>query len=221
MPQEEVNSARQPERSLSKRRGCLYLLTVFLAVTLLLGLFHRTLLTGFVNAWSIDETPEPSDAILILGGGAETRPFAAAKFYHQGLAKKILYTNPPLTPSNKLGISVQHGDFNRQILLHEGVPEEAILMIGTDAKNTYQEALALRDWLKTTSAKRIIIPTEFMHTRRTRWLFDKLLKNSGTETLVTSLESYDYTRKDWWESEIGVLAVQNEVLKYFYYRLKY
>jgi hypothetical protein len=30
-----------------------------------------------------------------------------------------------------------------------------------------------------------------------------------------------YTRAEWWKTEDGVLAFQNEVLKYLYYRLKY
>lgn len=218
---ENSGAPRQPVKPLQRLRGCLFLLAGLIIIAALLCVFHRPILTGFTNMWGIDEPIEKSDAILVLGGGAETRPFAAAKLYHQGFAKKILVTRLSPTPTNKLGIGIEHGDLNRQILIHEGVSEEAILMIGNDVKNTYQEALALHDWIKTSGAKRIIIPTEFMHTRRTRWLFDKILKDTGTDTIVTSLNSYDYTRDDWWQSEIGVLAVQNEVLKYLYYRLKY
>lgn len=88
-------------------------------------------------------------------------------------------------------------------------------------KNTFEEALALREWLKTVQAKRVIIPTEAVHTRCVRWLFDKMLSDSGVKVSVTRLESPNYNFSNGWMGEAGLLAVQNEVLKYLHYRLKY
>jgi len=35
------------------------------------------------------------------------------------------------------------------------------------------------------------------------------------------LAQHEYTPADWWQHENGVVAFQNEVLKFFYYWFKY
>jgi hypothetical protein len=47
------------------------------------------------------------------------------------------------------------------------------------------------------------------------------LADTGTQTYVAALDSPDYSRRDWWCREQGLIAFQNEVVKYVYYRLKY
>lgn len=194
---------------------------LLLLVVVLLWSFRQPLLQGFMEAWAVDEPLQKADAIVVLGGGLDVRPFAAAELYKQGYAPQVLVAIPPVKRAESMGLVQSHGAHNRAVLLHEGVPETAIVSLGTDLKNTCQEALALREWLKTSQVKRIIIPTEAMHTRRVRWLFDKILADQGVEIIVTRLESPEYNASNWWMSETGLIAVQNEVMKYFYYRLKY
>ena len=38
---------------------------------------------------------------------------------------------------------------------------------------------------------------------------------------ITAIEPREYTRAEWWRSETGLIAFQNEIMKYLYYRLKY
>ena len=198
---------------------------VLLAASLLglalLWTFRQPILRGFVQAWTVDLPLEEADAILVLGGGVDVRPFEAARLYKQGKAERVLVAAPPLKRTAQLGLVKGHGELNCEVLRHEGVPEEAIVILGKDLSNTFQEATAVRQWVETSEAKVIIIPTDFIHTRRVGWMFGKVLAGSGCKVIVTAAENPEYASHNWWMSEAGVVAVQNEVLKYVYYRLKY
>jgi hypothetical protein len=44
------------------------------------------ILQGAARAWIVSDSVVPADAIAVLGGGLETRPFAAADLYKKGMA---------------------------------------------------------------------------------------------------------------------------------------
>jgi hypothetical protein len=57
--------------------------------------FNRgTLLRYAAEQWVVSDHIQPADAVLVLGGGIDTRPFAAAKDYRNGLVHKILGCGP-------------------------------------------------------------------------------------------------------------------------------
>ena len=184
-------------------------------------LFRAPLLTGLANAWIVNDPPVKADAIVVLGGGLETRPFEAARLYHQGLAPKILLMNVKLSPTTQLGITPPEKDLTRQVLLKKEVPDSDCITIGDAVASTHDEALAVRAWLATNHASRIIIPTDLFHTRRVRWLFRKELKGTGASALVAVAPTEQYQTTNWWKHEEGLIAFQNEVIKYLYYHLKY
>ena len=107
------------------------------------------------------------------------------------------------------------------VLLKLGVPEAAIGIFGEANRNTRDEAAALRDWADRHGASRIVIPTEIFAARRVRWIFNRAFARSSVRLEIASFEPRHYTRAEWWKTEAGMIAFQNEVMKYFYYRLKY
>ena len=183
--------------------------------------FRSPLLTGLATAWIVNEPLEKADAIVVLGGGLDTRPFEAARLYHEGLAPKILLMNVKPSPTTQLGITQPEKDLTRQVLLKKEVPDSDCITIGDAVASTHDEALAVRAWLVTNHASRIIIPTDLFHTRRVRWLFRKELKDTGASALVVSAPTEEYQATNWWRHEEGLIAFQNEVIKYLYYHLKY
>jgi uncharacterized SAM-binding protein YcdF (DUF218 family) len=180
-------------------------------------------LTGAAKAWIVDEPLSKADAIVVLGGGVENRPFAAARFYHQGLAPKILFMDVRLNPTTRLGLIPPEADLTRQVLLKLEVPESDMVAIGDKVASTYDESRAVRAWVEKSGAKTLIIPDDLFHTRRVRWLFRKQLKGTGARALVSAvapaLDQYEAT--NWWQHEEGLIAFQNEVVKLMYYHLKY
>jgi hypothetical protein len=102
-----------------------------------------------------------------------------------------------------------------------GVPAGAIETFGTASKNTRDEAVALKEWAERNAASVIIIPSGIFSARRVRWIFRHEFSGTGVIIEVPSFESPEYTRWNWWKTERGVIAFQNEFMKYIYYRLKY
>ena len=216
--------ASQPQALCSirhKRRRRLSWLLAACCLLLACYCFRAPLLTGFANAWIVNEPLEKAGAIVVLGGGLDTRPFAAARLYHQGYAERILIAWPKSSATDDIGLTTREKDIVRQVLIKEGVPESALTEVGESVTSTYEEACAVREWTAANKVNALIIPTDEFHTRRVRWLFRKQLKQFGVKVIVQAVPVREYTVRDWWQNERGIVAFQNEVLKYAYYRFKY
>src|SRR5689334_6595526 len=88
------------------------------------------LLHTLAEAWVISDPVTAADVVAVLGGGLQTRPFAAARYYHRGLVSKVLVASVQRSPSDGLDVSPSETSLNRAILLRLGVPETAIETFG-------------------------------------------------------------------------------------------
>ena len=183
--------------------------------------FRVPLLTGLAEAWVVNDPVTKADAIVILGGGLENRPFAAAKLFHDGVAPQVLYMDVKLGPAEELGVSLPEKEQTRRILLSNNVPETAMAMIGSKVANTYEESRAVHAWIEKSGAKTILIPTDPFHTRRVRWIFTKELRDTKTQIHVVAIKPLRYGIEDWWRHEEGLVDFQNEIIKSLYYRWEY
>jgi uncharacterized SAM-binding protein YcdF (DUF218 family) len=183
---------------------------------------HASLLQGAAKVWIVSDPVSPADAAVVLGGGLDGRPFVAAKLYRQGLVKKVLVSQvDDNDPAVAIGIIDDHTEANRQVLMKLGVPATAIETFGMANKNTRDEAVALRAWSEGHHPSALIIPVEIFTARRIRWMFDREFAGQSIKIEVPSFDPPKYGRVNWWQNEYGVIAFQNEILKYIYYRLKY
>jgi hypothetical protein len=200
----------------------------FLAIVLLLTglgvgawLQRKAILQGLADLWIVSDPVTPGDAVVVLGGGLDLRPFVAADLYRKGLAGRILVSQVVEGRSVSIGKLPGHTELNRAVLLNLGVPDSAIESFGTANRNTMEEALVLRDWAERNGASVLIIPTEIFAARRVSWIFRREFSGKNVRIEVQSVEPEDYTRAGWWKSEQGLITFQNELLKYIYYRMKY
>jgi uncharacterized SAM-binding protein YcdF (DUF218 family) len=198
-----------------------WLLAFGCALLLVCYVFRVPLLTDLAEAWVVNDPVTKADAIVILGGGLENRPFAAAKLFHDGVAPQVLYMDVRLSPAEELGVSLPEKEQTRRILSSNGVPETAMTAIGSGVGSTYDESRAVRAWVEKTGAKSIVIPTDPFHTRRVRWIFARELRDTKTQIHVVAIKPLRYGIEDWWKHEEGLIAFQNEVIKYIYYRFEY
>ena len=196
-------------------------LVVLCVLVSVMFLCRAPLLRGAADAWIVNQGVTNADAIVVPGGGLENRPFAAAKLYRQGLAPTILFMNVKSSPTTELGIIPAEQELTRKVLVSEGVAETNLVEIGNQVANSYDESLAVRDWIKQTGAKRIIIPTDLFHTHRVRWLYAKELAGLNVEVIVVAVPLRECIAVNWWRHEEGLIAFQNEVIKFAYYRMKY
>jgi len=211
-------------RPLRRRRFIGRLVAAMLLLTVLVaGVWHERalLLRGAADLWIVSDPLNHSDVAAVLGGQLEARPFAAAELYKKGLITKVLVSQVAEALSTKIGAIPGHTELNRMVLLKLGVPEAAIGTFGQANQSTFDEAAALRAWAEEHHVARIIVPTEIFAARRVRWIFNRQFAGSPVRLQILSFEAPGYTRAEWWKTEAGLIAFQNEIMKYLYYRLKY
>jgi len=201
-------------------RGVLALLASIAVLCVAAWFGREPLLRSAADLWIVSDQAARADAVVVLGGGIEIRPFAAAEYYRQGLVGKILLANIGSSRVEQLGLRESHVEANRKVLLKLGVPEASIESFGSNLSNTYEEVRALRDWAARTGARSILVPTEIFPARRVRWTLYRVFPEEVT-VRVPALDPLDYHRSNWWKSEGGLIGFQNEVIKYIYYRFKY
>jgi uncharacterized SAM-binding protein YcdF (DUF218 family) len=220
VPKLPINACQLPRRSHSRWATLLLLFVGLVLGTGFAWRYRADLLPQAVDLWSVSDPVGPADVVAVLGGGMETRPFAAADYYRQGLVSKVLVSNGR-SRAAKAELLPSDAEVTRNLLVRLGVPETAIELVGTDLSNTFEEALALRRWAVHNSAHRLIVPTEYFSSRRVRWIMRHELAGTGVEVLVPALDDLESPRARWWQHEKGVVSFQNELIKYLYYRLKY
>jgi len=173
------------------------------------------------QAWVVNDPPAQADVIVVLGGRPELRPFEAARLYRAGVAPRILYMDVKPNQATEMGLMPSEREITRRALVSNGVPETAMVAVGHDVASTYDETRAVRAWLATNSAKSILIATDLSHTRRARWVFHRELQGTGVQVRVHAIQPKEYGLTNWWLHEEGLVAFQNEFLKFAFYRLKY
>jgi uncharacterized SAM-binding protein YcdF (DUF218 family) len=202
-------------------RRLVVVLVVGSVLLLVAYVFRAPLLSGLAEAWVVNEPTPKADAIVVLGGSPENRPFEAAKLYHEGVAPVILYTDVQPSPAEELGIVPTEPEQTRRILASNGVPDSAMILVGTNVANTFDEAVAVRDWVGRTGTRSVVIVTDWFHTRRARWIFQREFRGHNEVIYVVVARPAHQGVQDWWRDEYGIISFQNEILKYVYYRAKY
>lgn len=190
-------------------------LIVIALIVVSLGLAtSKSILRCVAHWWVVSDRLEPVDGIVILGGGVDVRPAAAADLYSRGFAPLIL-----------VGTSrFDHGlnaALNRQKLLQAGVPASAIIEFSFQPHNTYGEARGILHWAQQSGAKSFIIPIDVFQTRRVRWIFNHELGPARMQTIIYPVTPRTYDLNDWWLHKDGIANFRRELIKFVYYRLRY
>ena len=123
----------------------------------------RSLLQQVARIWIVSDTPNSADAIIVLGGGLDVRPAAAAELYRQGLAPRVAVGFSELDQG-------QDEALNRTMLLRHGVPATAITNFSFRPHSTYGEARRVLEWAKINGIKSVIVPIDIFPSRRVRWI---------------------------------------------------
>lgn len=200
------------------------ILRLVLVVALLVGAawFSRApLLRALAWCWIVDEPVGSADAILVLGGGVQNRPFAAARLHREGRAPRVVLFRVAPSPTTEIGLTPTEQELARRVLVRSGVPQDRLVEIGNDVASSHDEVVAVRDWVRRSGVRRLVIPTDPFHTRRVRWLYRKELEGTGVSVTVTVAHHPKYRPTDWWRHEEGLIDFQNELVKFAYYLVKY
>ncbi len=173
------------------------------------------LLAGYAALFSVHNATPGADALVVLGGGIETRLPRALELYRQGYAPVILLTDirPPSLgipdfDCSERSIAVAIRDYSQPDAPLAVVPSRN----GAKAVSTFDEALDLLHYSRANKYTRLVIVTDDFHTRRALYAFSKVFKGSGVSIEAIGAPNAVFSAANWWHSDAGLKAYLLEPL---------
>jgi uncharacterized SAM-binding protein YcdF (DUF218 family) len=206
---DEDNSSLRVSGRRRRRSGIFVLALLLLLVVVGVVVFRN------VGHWLVREDAlGKADVIVVLSGGLPFRAQAAAGVFKSGYAPAV-WVSRPLGPREELaalGIQfVGEEDYNRKILVQQGVPDAAIGIFPDTIANTQDEVEEISREMRRDGKHTVIIVTSPQHTRRVRALWRKLV---GDDPRVIVRAAWDdpFDADHWWRTTADVLAVVREAM---------
>ncbi len=203
-------------------RGRKLVWCIAILLVLLVGWWCRfNILRSFGNFLVGTDPPAHGDALYVLGGAAVERAISANRLFHEGVAPVVIFTGgvrPEVLRIN--GIDRTEADICRRAAVIAGIPQARteVLEIGS---STREESFAVRDQALARGYDTVVVVTTEFHTRRVGNVFREALEPAGITVLVRAAPSHRYNAARWWQSEDGLIMVNNEYVKLLYYAVAY
>lgn len=203
-----------------RRKSVWFTIIVFISALALFA-FRASLLRGAYAYLNVSEMPgNEFEYGLVLGGEPLDRPTAAADLYFAGKVKKIICTGSQIPRSlAAAGFLRTEAEISQQRLIESGVPQEDILLL-PQATSTYEEALAINEFIPSDAKKNLLLITTESHTRRALGTFREYA-GSWDDIQAYGVKPTHYEPHQWWKNEFGFLAIFEEYLKLTYYWFAY
>lgn len=204
-------------------RRFLALCLAFTALLFCLYALRVPILSGLAHWLIVDEELAQADVIVVLNGGLRCRPSHAAALYEAGYAPLLVIPRSEGNLEHKMGLYPNESDVAAEMLYAMDVPADAVEIVQMHVRvaSTYDEALTVRDYVQQHGFERVIVVTSNFHTRRTRWIFSRVMRDTPVSIQVSSATDPDVAPSAWWRTERGLLLVFEEYLKTVYYHLRY
>ncbi len=201
-------------RATSSERGGIiskFIFLIFLVCVIgALYIVRHPLLRLAGQIWIVDEAPQHSDAIVVLGGDnyQADRAARAAELFKAGWA-------PVVVASGKfLRSYATSAELTERDLTERGVPTQDVVRLTHRAENTLDELVVIERLAVEKNWKKVLIVTSNYHTRRAQMLCDKMFPQ-GFEVRVISAPDSDYNPDDWWQHRTAQKLFFHEAVGYF------
>lgn len=197
------------------------ILFFFALLSMLLVSFRYKILFLAGDALIVTNTIKSLDYAFVLSGGAKDRGSYTAELFEKGAIEHIVCTGANLSPDlESYGIEVPESFLTRKQILSLGVPSNNISML-PEGTSTYEESDAILSFCLDNGLKEIALVSSLFHTRRIAKVFLNKFEREGVLVRIYGAASSQYSEERWWESEAGLIAVNNEYIKLIYYCIKY
>ncbi len=168
-----------------------------------------------LGSWLIvEDALEPAHAVVVLSGHMPLRAREAAKLYGQGFAARVWITHAasPAEELHQMNIDYVGEEFyNQRVLMHMGVPADAIRVLEKPILNTDDEVQVVADELRRDEGGKVILVTSKAHTRRVKAIWEARI-GRNLRALVRSASEDRYDGAHWWRNTSDALDVAREVL---------
>jgi uncharacterized SAM-binding protein YcdF (DUF218 family) len=207
-----------------KKPGKLFITVIVILSVLLLG---RLSLPSLGNYLVAEDEPQQSDIIVLLMGSGPDRMLGAVDLYHAEYADEILMVRNMVRGYDLVvsqGVKIPHDtDIAKEVAVQLGVPEEKITVLPGDALSTQDEAIAVREYLKTEpDIDSLIIVTSKSHSGRAKKIFVKAMTSLERDFRIISCPTNydDFNTEKWWQNREDLKHGVLEYLKLMHFYVK-
>ncbi len=160
---------------------------------------------------------QKADVIIVLSGSGYDRGNEAARLFHEGYAPVVICPggNDALE-FEILNMKMKESELAKMNLVRLGVPDSAVhvILAGTGTK---EEADTLGSIVREMQLQKVILLTSKIHTARAARVFKKKFSGLNVHLIVYGVPSSRYNEMEWWQTEEGLIAINNEWIKTIYY----
>jgi uncharacterized SAM-binding protein YcdF (DUF218 family) len=203
-----MRAASSPAKHSAKRRWLALALPLFLVAGATLAFRHA-------GRWLIREDPlAHADAIVVLSGSMPYRAEGAAQIFRLGNAPEVWVSRPenPAPELREIGVSFKgEEEYNREVLIHEGVPDSAVKILPRTIVDTEEEIEEVTRQMREEGKRSVVIVTSPQHTRRVRALWNKL-SAKDQRLIVRAAPADPFDADHWWRNTRDALSVVRECL---------
>jgi uncharacterized SAM-binding protein YcdF (DUF218 family) len=164
----------------------------------------------------VDQPRQRADAIVVLGGSLPDRILEAVDIYKAGMAPRIVLGREPASPGidelrRRGGRMLERDEVNVAIAEQLGVPKSALVVVDGRPTSTLAEAWIIIPYLRRVGAKRVILVSSKIHTRRAGLTYRAHAPEIEFTTCASRFDPFD--PQSWWEIRGNVRRVFFEYQK--------
>ena len=191
-------------------------LRVIILLALLLALVIGSVVAfRGVGRWLVRPDPlAPADVIVILSGTMPARAEEAARIFRMGYSHEVWITRPVSSADDLARMGIPYTgeeDYNREVLIHEGVPAQAIRILPEAIVDTQQEVEEISRDARAEEDTRVMIVTSPQHTRRVKALWLKLVGRNPA-LIVRGAPQDGFDADHWWRGTRDAFSVVRELM---------
>ncbi len=166
------------------------------------------------------DKPVHADAIVMLMGSIPDRVLATSDLYNAGFADHLILVEENMGAYRELrdrgAIIISNTQQCRNAAISLGIPADHITVLPGDARSTQEEAVIVREYLKTRSdIDTVLLVTSTYHSRRADMIFKRAIKNAEMRiVLYTYPGNYSrFSGNGWWRGKESIQKVLTEYVK--------
>ena len=197
------------------------MVSIFFALFIIFILSLNTILRGIGKWLNATDEAQQTEMCFVLGGNSYERGLAATDLFKEFPQQKFTTTggNYPYQILC-LDTTMLECELTRHFMLSQGVPAEQVDTLSS-AHSTMDESNEILSWCKENNTKRITVISSAFHMRRVRMVFEDKFDEAGIRINFHGAAPIEYTELNWWQNEEGLIMTNNELVKLFYYFVKY
>ena len=173
--------------------------------------FHAAILHGIGSLLVSTEPMRPVQFVIILGDPGWVEH--TADLIDRAAVRTVVLVEPKMPRTVAVGAVESFATLGRKELLRQGVSEDAIEVVLSQAENHHQAFRAVNDWLQQKPDTQSVILVNRLRTRYFRQVIDSVLAADHAKRLhVVPIRLSLYDETNWWHSADGLKGVARNYL---------